>query len=188
MSDRQRNPGSHIIDRRMMKIIFAAGTLLFIFFAGFWQLLWHSDIHHFSDLFSLDELKEYFIGFFDMSKGKSHMSPTESSVFFSTFVMAQFWNIFNVRYYKTDRSLLSDLVDSITGKKSFWDCFSQGFILILAVVLMGQIMIVNLAGNFFEVAPLSAADWAWIILCTSPILLIPGIFRLFRNHRRNGHA
>ncbi len=188
MSDRPRNPDSHIIDRRMMKIIFAAGTLLFVFFAGFWQLLWHSDIHHFSDLFSLDEVKEYFIGFFDMSKGKSHMSPTESAVFFSTFVMAQFWNIFNVRYYKTDRSLLSDLVDSITGKRRFWDCFSQGFILILAVILAGQVLIVNLAGNFFEVAPLSAADWGWIFLCTSPILLIPGICRLFRNHRRHGHA
>ena len=38
-------------------------------------------------------------------------------------------------------------------------------------------MIVNLAGNFFEVAPLSAADWGRIFLVTSAVLVIPDIVR-----------
>ena len=54
------------------------------------------------------------------------------------------------------------------------------FVLIAVVILLGQILIVNVAGEFFEVAPLSAADWKWLILLTSSVLLVPDLFRLVR--------
>jgi len=128
-------------------------------------------------LFEFSEMKEYLTGFFDMSRHKAHLSPYESGVFFSIFVMIQFWNMFNTRYYDTGRSLLSDLIDIITRKRRFSDCFSSGFLLISVIILFGQIMIVNLAGNFFEVEALSAADWGWILLLTSIVLIIPDIIR-----------
>ena len=182
MTDRPRKPGSHIIDREMMKIIFLAGTTFFLLFAGFWQLLWHSNIQAVTDLFSLTEIKEFFVGFFDMSRNKTHMSPKESGIFFSMFVMAQFWNIFNARYYRTERSLLSDMAGVITGRRRFSDCFSSGFLFIVAVIVLGQVLIVNLAGNFFEVAPLSLSDWGWILLLTSPVLFLPDIWRTVTRH------
>lgn len=177
MSEKPRNPGSHIISREMMKRILLVGTAFFVFLAGLWQLLWHSDVTSVTELLSLPELEEYFIGFFDMSRDSAHMSPFESGVFFSTFVMMQFWNIFNARYFSTGRSLLSDLVDIAARRRRFTDCFSNGFLLIAAVILVGQILIVNLAGNFFEVAPLSLGDWGWIILFTSMVLIVPDIVR-----------
>ena len=122
-------------------------------------------------------MKEYLTGFFDMSRHKAHLSPYESGVFFSIFVMIQFWNLFNTRYYNTGRSLLSDLVEIVVGKRRFSDCFSRGFLLITAVILFGQILIVNFAGNFFEVEALSAADWGWIFLLTSIVLFIPDVIR-----------
>ena len=91
--------------------------------------------------------------------------------------MIQFWNLFNTRYYNTGRGLLSDLGEIIAGKRRFSDCFSSGFLFITAVILFGQILIVNLAGNFFEVEALSAADWGWIFLLTSIVLIIPDIIR-----------
>ena len=174
MSEKPRNPKSHIINRKMVRHIFLAGGLFFVYLTGLWQLLWHTDISAVSDLFSAAEVKAYFSGFFVFSSNKVHLSPYESAVFFSTFVMMQFWNLFNMRYYQTGRGLLSDFVDILAKRRRFSDCFSGGFLLIAAVILFGQILIVNLAGNFFEVAPLSLHDWLWIILVTSVVLVIPG--------------
>ena len=181
MTEAPRDPRSHIINRNMLAYIFGVGLFFFVILAGFWQLLWHSEIHHFSDLFSLAELKEYFTGFFDLSREKQHMSPYESGIFFSTFVMMQFWNLFNVRYFRTERSMFTDLLEILSGKRKLSDCFSGGFIFIACVILLGQVLIVNLAGNFFEVAPLSAQDWFLILVITCPVLLIPGILRSVRH-------
>lgn len=182
MSEKPRNPGSHIINRDMLKRILLVGATFFVFLSGLWQLLWHSDVSSVNELLSLNEVEEYFKGFFDMSRNKPHMSAFESGVFFSTFVMMQFWNIFNARYFCTGRSLLSDLVDILAGRRRFSDCFSNGFLLISAVILVGQIIIVNLAGNFFEVAPLSLSDWGWIILLTSSVLIIPDLVRTVKHY------
>jgi Ca2+-transporting ATPase len=109
-------------------------------------------------------------------------------VFFSAFVLMQFWNLFNVRYYRTERSILSDLVESASGKRRLSDCFSRGFLLIAGIILLGQVLIVNLAGDFFEVAPLSARDWVQIFLITSPVLLIPDLLRSIRHWGKNRTA
>ena len=173
MTEKPRDPGSHIISRKMKRRMLLTGFFFFIYLSGLWQLLWHSNISSVSDLFEFSEMKEYLTGFFDMSRHKAHLSPYESGVFFSIFVMIQFWNLFNTRYYNTGRSL----GEIIAGKRRFSDCFSSGFLFITAVILFGQILIVNLAGNFFEVEALSAADWGWIFLLTSIVLIIPDIIR-----------
>ena len=177
MSEKPRDPGSHIVSRKMLGFILSAGLTFFVLLAGFWQLLWHSDITSFRDVLTLDALKEYVHGYFDLSRDNPHMSLYEAGVFFSTFVMMQFWNLFNVRYFMTDRFLLSDLAKVLAGKRRFSDCFSQGFLFIAAVILLGQVLIVNFAGNFFEVAPLAASDWLWILLATCPVLLLPDLVR-----------
>jgi len=177
MTEKPRDPGSHIINRKMRRLMLLTGFIFFIYLSGLWQLLWHSSISSVSELFEFSEMKEYLTGFFDMSRHKAHLSPYESGVFFSIFVMIQFWNLFNTRYYNTGRSLLSDLVEIVFGKRRFSDCFSGGFLLITAVILFGQILIVNLAGSFFEVEALSAADWGWIFLLTSIVLVIPDVIR-----------
>ena len=177
MSEQPRSPGSHIVSRKMLGFILSAGLTFFVLLAGFWQLLWHKDITSFSDVLTLDAMREFFSGFLNFHHGKTHMSPYEAGVFFSTFVMMQFWNLFNVRYFMTDRFLLSDLALSLFGKRKLSDCFSRGFLLIAAVILLGQFLIVNFAGNFFEVAPLAVSDWLWILLATSPVLLLPDLVR-----------
>ena len=175
MSEKPRAPGSHIIGRKMMVQILSVGLVFFLFLLGLWQLLWHTHVSSVPEL--LSHVKEYFTGFFNLSQHTAHMSPYESGIFFSTFVMMQFWNLFNARYYKTDRSLFSDVADIIAGRRKFSECFSRGFLGIAAVILSGQVLIVNLAGDFFEVAPLSAKDWGWIILFTSLVVLIPNVYR-----------
>ena len=177
MSEKPRDPDSHIISRKMIRRMVLTGLLFFVCLSGLWQFLWHSDISAVSDLFEVSEIKKYFTGFFDLSRPKAHLSPYESGVFFSVFVMIQFWNLFNIRYYDTGRSLLTDIAGVICRRRRLSDCFSRGFLLITAVILAGQVLIVNLAGNFFEVAPLSAADWGRIFLVTSAVLVIPDIVR-----------
>ena len=89
-----------------------------------------------------------------------------------------------VRRDRTGRSFLSDLVESLAGKRKLSGSFSRGFLLVALVILLGQVLIVNLAGDFFEVAPLSAQDWGLLFLATSPVLLIPELFRTVRHVRR----
>ena len=129
------------------------------------------------ELLSFSEVKEYFADFLDFTMHTQHLTPYESGVFFSTFVVMQFWNLFNIRYYETGRSLLADIAGIVARKRRVSDCFSGGFLLIAAVILFGQILIVNLAGDFFEVAPLTAQDWLWTLLATSLVLLVPDLIR-----------
>jgi Ca2+-transporting ATPase len=86
--------------------------------------------------------------------------------------MLQFWNMFNAKMYRSGKSFFK----SLTSKESH----TTSFYLIAAVILLGQVLIVNLLGNFFDVAPLHAPDWWLLLLVTSPVLLLPELLRLFR--------
>ncbi len=127
-----------------------------------------------------DMLREFFVGFTDMTKSKQHMSPYELGVFFSVFVMMQFWNLFNAKYFRNGRSLAQDVCDFIRHPSSWEKNYSSGFMLVVAVILLGQVFIVNFASGFFKVAPLTPLDWGLVILLTSPILIIPDIYRWAR--------
>lgn len=99
-------------------------------------------------------------------KTTSGLTPYECSLFFTIFVILQFWNIFNAKAYGTDRSA--------------WHFEGAGgFLLIIAIIFIGQVVIVTFGGQFFNVVPLSLSDWIWIVVITSPVLWIGEIARLF---------
>ena len=177
LNDKPRKWDSHIVNRHMLKRIIGTGTLFFVILVGLWQLLWHTDAECVRDLLTPDSLKLYFTGFLDMSHTKAHLSGTEMGIFFSVFVMLQFWNLFNAKYFRTDRSLTLDIIDLFRNPKAVKESFSAGFIWISLVIVLGQILIVTFAGPLFNVSPLSVDDWLLILLITSPILLVADAVR-----------
>ena len=90
------------------------------------------------------------------------------SLFFTIFVMLQFWNLFNAKAFMTGKSAFASL----------GAC--KGILFIAAVILAGQWLIVTFAGDMFNVDPLPAIDWIIIIAGTSLVLWIGEIFRLFQ--------
>lgn len=177
LNDKPRKWDSHIVNRHMLKRIIGTGTLFFVILVGLWQLLWHTDAECVRDLLTPDSLKLYFTGFLDMSHTKAHLSGTEMGIFFSVFVMLQFWNLFNAKYFRTDRSLALDIIDLFRNPKKVKESFSAGFVWISLVIVLGQILIVTFAGPLFNVSPLSVDDWLLILLLTSPILLVADAVR-----------
>ena len=97
------------------------------------------------------------------------LTPREHTLFFTTFVFMQFWNIFNAKAFMTGRSAF---------KGMFTKSIAKGFGLTLAMILAGQLLIVTFGGEMFEVVPLSLMDWLQIILGTSVILWIGEIGRI----------
>ncbi len=179
--DKPRNPNSHIIDKQMIQTIVSFGLLFFVLLSGLWQFLWHTNIESVSELISLDSLKLFFTDVFDFESNKGQLSGYDHGVFFSMFVMLQFWNLFNAKYFRTDRSLIQDFIDRFRKPEKVRQSYSQGFIWIVLVILLGQILIVNFAGSMFNVDPLSLSDWGWILLITSPVLIVADIVRYIRN-------
>jgi Ca2+-transporting ATPase len=177
MHNPPRNPKSHILDRKMVVQILGVGSIIFIYLLGLWQLLWHTNIASVKDLYSTENIQIFFTQFFNRSHLKPHIGGYELGIFFSTFVMLQLWNIFNVKYYRTNRSLLLDMIDLVRNPKKVFASFSKGFVLISSLIVVGQILIVQLAGPLFSVAALTFFDWIWIICTTSVVLVIPEIFR-----------
>lgn len=105
----------------------------------------------------------------------------DSKYFFTVFVVTQFWNIFNARYYNTDSSAFKSLYLLVTDRAKLKGSVSYTFLMIALVILIGQALIVQYGGAMFEVeAPLTMEEWGWILLCTSPVLIVPDIFRTVR--------
>ena len=98
---------------------------------------------------------------------KGGMPLYDLSLFFTTFVMLQFWNMFNARAFQTGQSALR-----LKGCK--------GFNFIAGCILIGQILIVTFGGQMFNVTPLSLRHWVMIICGTSVVLWIGEAIRLFR--------
>ena len=96
------------------------------------------------------------------------MSRHDLSVFFTTFVMLQFWNMFNAKAFMEGRSAFANLKDS------------KSFLLVALLILIGQYLIVTFGGEMFSVIPLSLRDWAIIIGSSSLVLWIGELFRLFK--------
>lgn len=180
LNDKPRNPESHIINGKMLARIAGVGLIFFFALAGLWQLLWHTDVACVKDLLTLDAAKLFVYGFTDLTHTKAHLSGYEMGIFFSVFVMLQFWNLFNAKYYKTDRSFILDIVNIFRRPSAVKDSFSSGFFWISLVIVLGQILIVSFAGRMFNVSPLAFDDWLWIILITLPVLVFGDLLRLIR--------
>lgn len=152
MRDKPRSRTAFIINRTMWRSIIGTGGFFFIILLGILYYFQHTD------LTSLTEFMKLPIG------ANTGLSAYELSLFFTIFVFLQFWNMFNARAFETRRSALH-----LKG--------CEWFMIIATLILGGQIMIVELGGNFFNVVPLRFSDWLIIIAATSLILWIPELFR-----------
>ena len=173
--EKPRDPESHIIDRSMLKRIVFGGLMFFGILILLWEVLLHADVRSVSDLFSWMLIKDALAG--TMGAAASEMTRYEMGIFFTTFVMLQFWNIFNAKNYRTGNSFFMTLFSK--------ESFSWGFYLIVLVILGGQYLIVNHLGKFFDVAPLTSGDWGLIVACTSLVLFLPEIVRIFKSVLKN---
>jgi Ca2+-transporting ATPase len=99
---------------------------------------------------------------------EGNISRYNLSMFFSFFVMLQFWNMFNAKAFLTGKSAFVGLSKSI------------GFLIVASVIFIGQILIVELGGEVFRTVPLKLIDWAIIIGSTSFVLWIGEIIRLVK--------
>ena len=106
--------------------------------------------------------------------GEAMLSPRELSIFFSVFVMLQFWNLFNARCLGSARSAFSGLMENKT------------FLLIAAVIFIGQVLVVQFGGKVFRAIPLTFSDWVWITLATSIVLWAGETFRFFKRRKTAG--
>ena len=104
--------------------------------------------------------------YFERIKG---VDPQELTIFFCIFVMLQWWNLFNARTLGSHHSAFRRL----------WAC--RGFLLVLALVLVGQWLIVTFGGQMFRTEPLSLKLWLYIIIGTSPVLWIGEAWRKLRS-------
>ena len=179
--DSPRKPDSHIINKGMFIRILGVGTVFFLLLAGLWQLMWHKDITSVSQLLTADSLKVFVDRFADLSHVKDHLGDRQMGIFFTIFVMLQFWNLFNAKYYRTDRSLILDIADAVRRRRPMKESFSAGFFWISLVIVLGQVIIVTFAGKMFGVEPLGLEDWLLIMLLTSPVLIVADVFRTVKN-------
>ena len=95
------------------------------------------------------------------------ISGYEKSMFFTIFVLLQFWNMFNAKAYMSGRSCFH-----------FKGCNS--FLLIALLILVGQIIITTFGGTMFSVVPIAVSDWIGMILMTSLVLVVGEVSRLLK--------
>ena len=137
MEEKPRASDAFIITRSMIRGILTIGGL---FFVVTFALLWH----------------------FEQGAG---MDDIKLTVFFTIFVMLQWWNLFNARMLGSCHSAF----------RRIWTC--RGFLFVLLIVLVGQWMIVTFGGRLFRTVPLPFNIWAAIIGGTSLVLWVGEIYR-----------
>lgn len=103
---------------------------------------------------------------FALQDANGDISPYNLTIFFTTFVMMQFWNMFNVKAFTSGKSAFKGI-----GK-------SFGFVAVLFAILIGQILIVQFGGEIFRTVPLSVQDWLIITGATSIILWVGEVKRV----------
>jgi len=163
MKDKPRKTTDHIINKPMAKSIFGVGLVFVVLLFGLVQYFKHAEITSLLQ-FSITEFGH---SFFDFSAGNG-LSPYELSLFFTIFVMLQFWNMFNAKAFMTGKTAFASI-----GK-----CI--GFLFIALVIIIGQLIIVSIGGEMFNVTSLQLTDWIIIIGSTSIVLWIGEITRLMK--------
>jgi Ca2+-transporting ATPase len=90
------------------------------------------------------------------------------SIFFTVYVFFQVWNEINCRSLTPEISGLVGLTRNLV------------FLAVLAVVVLGQMVIVTFGGAVFKVEPLSAIDWLAIAAGTASVLVFAEVTRRVR--------
>ena len=158
MKEQPRRTSDFIISHSMWRFIFTTSAIFAIVLMALLFYMQHTNITTLTD-----------IGHQTWVASKANLSPYELSLFFTIFVFLQFWNLFNARAYAT-------------GLSAFHFKGCAGFLSIVAVIFIGQILIVTYGGNCFDVVPLKLTDWIIIICATSAVLWVGEGIRMI--HKR----
>ena len=153
MNAKPRDRSAFIITSHMKRRIISTGGLFFLLMMVLLYLFRHADVESLLQPWHLD------------FSSSGHISPYELSLFFTLFVMLQFWNLFNARAFGT-------------GRSAFHMAHCDGFVFIALLILVGQYLIVTFGGTMFSVVPLKAADWGIVFAATSAVLWVGELRRL----------
>ena len=164
MRQRPRDRRDFIIDTHMWVHILWTGLLFSALLIFLFVVLKHCNI---SEITSLGQLYDLLAGGRYIKTPSHIITPYESALFFTTFVMMQFWNMFNAKAY---RSAYSAFRMKKCGE----------FVFIAFLIFFGQILIVNLGGEMFNVEPLNIEDWIFIIVTTSLVVITGEAVRRFK--------
>lgn len=155
MKDKPRDRNAFILNKPMLREIIGVGGFFFIMLLGMLYIFQHAEVNQLTDLLHLQ------LG------AKGHVSTYELTLLFTTFVMTHFFYLFNARAFETGRSALH-----------FKGC--NGLLTIVAIILVGQIAMVEVPGlqQFFNVEGLKLIDWIIIIVGSSLVLWVREIWHL----------
>ena len=143
MRNKPRRDTDFIISRPMARGILFCGM---VFFLGMFMFLIWCERHGAGSVVDVHEL----------------------TLFFTTFVMLQFWNLFNAKSLGSDYSAF----------RYFWR--DGGLVLVLALVFIGQWIIVTFGGKMFRTLPLSFEEWGAITVGTSVMLWAGELWRAWK--------
>ena len=138
MNEKPRRSTDFIISKAMRYNIFGVGTVFLIVLMGM--------IYYFTN-------------------AESGMTVHRLTIFFTFFVMLQFWNLFNARVFGTNDSAFKGLTKS------------YGMELIVIAILGGQILIVQFGGAVFRTEPLDWQTWLVLIVASALVLWVGELIR-----------
>lgn len=157
MKDKPRDRNAFILNKAMYQNILGVGGFFFVLLLVLLYVFEHSNITQLTDLLNVQ---------LGASDG---LTPYELTLFFTIFVMTHFFYLFCARAFETGKSALH-----------FKGC--KGLLIIAAIILAGQIAMVEIPGlqNFFNVTGLKFEDWVIIIVGSSLVLWIREIWSLLK--------
>lgn len=153
MKDKPRDRKAFILTKPMMKDIIGVGGFFFLLLVAFLYIFQHTEITQMTDLLHCQ------IG---EAKG---LSSYEQTLLFSIFVWTHLWYMFNTRSFET-------------GKSFFQLKMSKEFFSIVAIIFIGQIVIVEVLYDFFNCTPMKLVDWIIIVVLSSLVLWIRELWHL----------
>lgn len=110
----------------------------------------------------------WFAGTSELSKEFAPLTTRQVTIFFTVYVLFQFWNQINCR--------------SLSPQTSGWHGLfkNRSFLLVSGLILIGQILIVTFGGSIFQVETLGLLDWIIMLLGTASVLLVAELIRWIR--------
>lgn len=158
MKEKPRNRDAFILNKSMYANVLGVGFAFFLMLLGLLWICQHADVNCMADFLSLP-----------LGQANS-VTPYEQSLIFSIFVWTHFWYMFNARAFETNKSVF----------KLDW---SIGFKVIVCVIVIGQILIVEVLYDFFNIVPLKLDDWGIIVVLSSAVLWIREVWHFITNGR-----
>lgn len=150
--DKPRNREEFIINKSLIRAIFGFGGFVWILCTA---VLWGMNNQEVVNGLGITWLSDFF-------------SSMNLTIFFASYMVLNWWNMFNARVIGKDKSLFDGL-----GKNA-------KFTGIMALILIVTIVMVQVGGDVFRTEPLAWSTWGWILLITSPVVIVRELyFQLF---------